>query len=381
MKKLLLSTTALATAGVLAISAPSDAWAKGKAVKLKVGGFMAIGMGVGDDNTSFEKASDADLTNIHRGAFNIINDSEVVFRGSGTLNNGLTVSVQMQLEGDQATGSRIDESYMKISSKGMGDIRLGSTKLPGFVMAHGAPYVGPYRLDTPDLNNFIQKPTAVSGNATPGVLFPTRVSASDNMILAYISPPLGGGLRIGVGFTPSTTTTNARPAIGGTAGTETEVYDAIISWESKVGATSIKADVAYSESHGTVAYSDRLVRGGFNLGFGGTTIGGEIGARENLRSGNDNTATSKEGDAWAVAVKHKVGAYTIGVGVTSNEQKNSATEEDAYDAWNVGVATSIGPGVTLSGGVYHTDWDAAGDNADTSNNEGWAAIMGIKVAF
>ena len=121
MKKVLYSTTILAAAASLALGA-QDAQAKG--MKIGVGGYMKSMMGFAEQNGSFESTANA-TTRVGYDSFNLVNDTEVYFRGSTKLDNGMGVSVTIQLESDAPKGgSSIDESYMTLKG-GFGQLQLG----------------------------------------------------------------------------------------------------------------------------------------------------------------------------------------------------------------------------------------------------------------
>ena len=117
MKKVLYSTTALAAAGALALGA-SDALAQSKAkpLSMSVGGYFNSFMGYAEQDSSFESTASA-TGRVGYDQFNIINDSEIYFRGSTKTDSGIGVSVTVQLESDQVSNAsaHIDESYMTLS--------------------------------------------------------------------------------------------------------------------------------------------------------------------------------------------------------------------------------------------------------------------------
>src|SRR5690606_902883 len=89
MKHILLGTSALVAAGLLA--APANAAEK---IKLGLGGFYAASMGaiLDDDNDAGESGDNRDSFAIHQNV-------EVHFKGETTLDNGITVGARVELEG------------------------------------------------------------------------------------------------------------------------------------------------------------------------------------------------------------------------------------------------------------------------------------------
>ena len=372
MKKFLFSTTALAVAGAFAFG--SDANAAAKPLKIGVGGFMASQMGFGSNSGTFETGglSDDTVSN-KRDSFNTLQDSEIYFTGSTKMDNGVTLSVTVQLEGDQARGGTIDESYMKLTG-GFGDIRLGSVTGPVSVLKHTAPYVG-FRLDGGDTNNYITAPAAVTASASTNA-----ATSGDANKIVYISPVVAGGLRLGLGYTPSTTAGDAAPVIGGSAGTEVQVYEATVSYEAKMGTSDVKFDIGGEATSGPSNATHRRIRGGLNVTAGGITVGGGMSRTTNRDSTKDDTTNTDEGRVMDFGIKYATGAYSFGVAMTDGELETSATANDSVQKWGVGMTYGLSTGVTLAAGYYYADFDDSG-NAATANNDGHALIGQIKVAF
>ena len=105
MKKILLSTSAIVGVGLLAMPAMAQA----SRIKLAVGGFMEQYVGYADadrkNTTSFDLAD-----------WDQQSDSEVYFAGSTKLDNGITISATIELEGDAGATAAIDENFMRIVS-------------------------------------------------------------------------------------------------------------------------------------------------------------------------------------------------------------------------------------------------------------------------
>ena len=125
MKKILLGSTALVAAGMIA-SAPASA-----KMKLSVGGYMEQWVGyVSQDDVGAADYSGVDVKS----------DSEVHFKGMTKLDNGMSVGVNMQLEGNGG-GDTIDESYLIVKG-GFGEINLGSENSAMYKMHYGAKDMG-----------------------------------------------------------------------------------------------------------------------------------------------------------------------------------------------------------------------------------------------
>jgi hypothetical protein len=113
MKKVLLGTTALLGAGLVA----SPAFAA-DGIKLGVGGFFKTAYMVNfDDDSEGERGNE-------RNTDGVFSDAEIHFTGSTVLDNGLEVGARVELEGENAN-DQIDEAWIWFSG-GFGEIRMGS---------------------------------------------------------------------------------------------------------------------------------------------------------------------------------------------------------------------------------------------------------------
>jgi predicted porin len=113
MKKVLLGTSALLGAGLVA----SPAFAA-DGIKLSVGGFFKTAYMVNfDDDSEGEPGNE-------RNTDGFFSDSEIYFRGSTVLDNGLEVGARVELEGEDDS-DQIDEAWIFFSG-GFGEIHIGS---------------------------------------------------------------------------------------------------------------------------------------------------------------------------------------------------------------------------------------------------------------
>src|SRR5215471_11925853 len=113
MKKLILGSTALV--GVASVAGAAQA---SDGIKLDVGGFFqTVYQGV------FDNKNDQHFGNEHN-YDRFLHNAEVHFKGETTLDNGLTVGAQIELEGENA-GDQIDKAFVYWSG-GFGKVQIGS---------------------------------------------------------------------------------------------------------------------------------------------------------------------------------------------------------------------------------------------------------------
>jgi hypothetical protein len=379
MRKSLYMTTALAAAGMLAFGATGAVAGShtGGKIKIGLGGFLNTYIGYAEQDGSFESTASA-TNRVGYDSINIKTDSEVYFKGGTKLSNGVGVNVVIQLEGDPSgSNGSIDESYVKFTG-GFGDVRIGSTKFASFVLRHGAPGAGAVAMGNPDTNSFIVRPAASSVGAAQG----THIGGGDQMKLVYITPKMNG-FRVGASYVPSTTNNDNQAAVGGTAGTETQMYDIIASYENKMGGMMLKADVAAFREQGTAANSIDGRRFGVTMGFGAVTIGGSVLQEDAVDSGQSILAGNPDMDSMDVGLSYKMSAATT-VGLTffnaKKENASGTAGEDSVSKYGAGINHSLGSGVTFVGSLANVQWEDE-STADADNNDGWLAVAGIKVGF
>lgn len=381
MKKVLFASTALAAAGLLAFSA-TESQAAAKKMSIKVGGYMQSNMGWASNDGSFE--SDTGSTaRVHYDAFDIKQETEIYFTGTTKLDNGIAVSVTVQLEGDQNhNGIQIDDSYMKMTG-GFGDIRIGSTKFASAVLSHSSYGVGAVNINTADENLWIVKPSAVStGNST-------SIGPNDDVKLVYITPKFNG-FRLGASYLPSDTslstaapTTNTQPRVGGNNGTEIQQYDGVISYENKLGSVDLGVDAAYTVRRGVAASSTDMWRVGARLGFGAVGIALAYMDQDDTDTTSAGAVQNANAEtAWNFGVKYASGPFQVGFDYLAADRPltTAAQGSDKSAAMTLGGVYTMGPGVDLKGTILRVDHEDE-STATANNNDGWAVIGAVKVSF
>src|SRR5262245_37194372 len=191
MKKVLLGSTALVAAGLIA----GDA-AAADGVKLSLGGYYRGVAGVMfDDFDGVAAGLEDDLRD-----YVFKQDVEVHFKGETTLDNGLTVGVVVQLEG-QTSSDQIDEVYVYFSG-GWGELRFGdddeALEQLCAITPSAASNFGP---DSPFFSFSNSAASGLSYAATNGICYGTD---NDSTKLIYFSPNFGG-FSFAMSFAPNDT--------------------------------------------------------------------------------------------------------------------------------------------------------------------------------
>ena len=132
MKKFLLGTTALVSAGLVAQSAQAA-----DPIELSIGGYhnWAYFFAKNDNNPAAGTLPAEPGFNL--GDHDLKFDGELQLRGSTVLDNGLEVGVRIEIEGE-TQGDQLDENYAWIEGS-FGTFRFGNDDPVSYIMATAAP--------------------------------------------------------------------------------------------------------------------------------------------------------------------------------------------------------------------------------------------------
>ena len=376
MKKVLLGTTAIVAAGMIA-SAPSAIAAE--KLKVGVGGYMEQWFGyVANDDSSTEDFS----------GFDVKSDAEVNFKGSTTLDNGISIGVNVQLEANSNPGDQIDESYMIIKG-GFGEINIGSENSAQYKM-HYAPSEFGIGINSGDQTGWVSTTTAASGSSISeggyfrapfGSTFIEPLRANDSEKLTYYTPRIEG-FQLGLSYSPNT----AQDSNGGVNrdANNTDLVMAGANFNRTFGSTNFRASLGYGTVLDEVDGSGDTptsFNAGIGLGMGGFGIGASYSNYDD-HGGNDgdgmNLGANYSSGPWGVSLSYfrgtKDGTTTAGVLSGDGEQ----------DTFFLSAKYALGPGVTAAGTVGHTtfksdDTGLVGD--DAAEVEATYVVVGLKVSF
>ena len=248
----------------------------------------------GGASLTFSNADDKSLT--HEGNQWTMGDS-VTFSGSGEMDNGMTISVSYELDGDAAdTGNEMDSMSMTLDTAGMGTITFaghgGSTAMSAIDDVTPNAYEESWDIVTgADANT----PNGVSGN---------------NSFL-YTSPDLGGAT-ITMGYI------NASDAI-----TDVSYMDfAVAATPSMVDGLTVGFGMAETEETTGTVIDDSTMYAKYT--YGSLTVGYQVSESDGPSSTNDKDFTAL-GISYAISDDFTV-AYnqaTIDLASDSDDQESS----------------------------------------------------------
>ena len=376
MKKVLLSTSAIALAGAFASTASAAEW------NVRVGGYME----------QFVAFSDADVDGISGEDFTGVDskqDAEIFFIPSITLDNGIKFGANVQLEAN-TSGDQIDESYMFIQGA-FGEVNLGSENSAGYKMHYAAPDVTFLNVNSGSTTAFIPYSGSVTGNGGPvdvgdnvfrgtlGTTYLENFGNNDAQRLTYYTPRFAG-FQLGASY--------ARDELQDSneqVNCDDRVCDII-----DIGANYVNSfgdiDVAVSGRWG-IAFNDEaggddpMVLGfGANLGYAGFTVGGSW--------AEQNDAGAADGTAWDAGISYETGpwgfSFTYFRGENVDNENVALGADEELQQFLLGVNYKLAQGVDLGAFGAYVDFDEdLNDVGEAGGNDvdGFIVGTGIKISF
>jgi hypothetical protein len=364
MKKILLGSTALVAAGMIA-SAPASA-----KIKLGVGGYMEQWVGY----VSQDDVGDSDFSGI-----DVKSDGEVHFKGSTKLDNGMTVGVNVQLEANSG-GDMIDESYL-ILKGGFGEINIGSENSAQYKMQYGPVAYG-IGFNSGDQSAWVNTGGTISQSghyrAPLGSVNVEANGVNDSERVTYYTPRVNG-FQLGVTYMPSSSedsnTTPDRNAV------KSDYVSVGANFNQKMGQMSVKVSAGYgtvtdAESGAGADSEPQATNLGLRLGMGAFGI--------NIATANFEDTGSADGTAIAGSITYSDGPMGISLGYLHGEREGDAAKsgQAEADVFHLSAKYSLGSGVTWASTIgtvtYTTDDPALAANDD---HTGTYVVTGLKVGF
>jgi len=343
MKKILFASSAIvavAFAGQASASEP---------IKLSVGGYMEQWAGFADeDNTA---------AGGRKNAFQ--SDTEVYFDGRTTLDNGIEIGAHIELEGETSQ-DQVDEQFLFING-GFGRIEMGKNDSVADSMGVTGPTVGPVNPNDGGTEDWVNLDKVID----------TVPSSGDQNRVSYFTPSLGG-FQGGISFADNSQS-NGRLDIDDTAGDQ-NLYG---SDTSGGGDNIVSAALTFSHDFDGVSLGlsvegenedeDNWYGAGVNVGFGNFTVGGSYGHVDN--DGEEDV------NAFDLGVTYSMDAASVGLSYAYQDDEEDNVENQGL---SLGMAYTLGAGVSWQSSVFWFDEDAAGTADD---NDGYGVVTGLALSF
>ncbi len=369
-KNLLLSTSALVAGGLVA----ADYAMAEEPLRLDVRGYRNEYFGIGsiDHDT-------IDFNNT--GHFS---DGEVQFRGETTLDNGITVGVQIELEAF-TSGDQIDENYAYISGS-FGRLVLGSENT--------APYQGFWSVTAPGvgvplnsgwITTFIPPgPGSTTGFRTPALTTNVDIVNDDNIISYYT--PRFNGFQLTAAYVPTSLISgDGKNFTGFQANTDTERHNGFavglhytqsfnaldFTWAGAfnwIGGCDGAAGCTGTGGGGSDDISQ--FKSGINFGYAGFSFGGSFAYEASDRA--------TEGWSADAGISYSTGPWGVSAtGFHSEVEGAAGGGDDEMTAVVGAVSYALGPGISVAGSVLFADWDDEGGLDST----GIMFITGMSISY
>lgn len=341
-KRLLLASTALATSAFLS-SAPALAaeW------EVTVGGYMEQWFGYADSSRSF------------RDGFDQQSDGEIHFLPEITLDNGLKFGANVQLEA-QTDGDQIDQQFAYVSGS-FGRLVLGSENSAPYLMSITVPSAGA-GLDSGDLPDWISGADLNLINTT------SNFSADEDSAekVSYFTPRFYG-FQLGVSYVPQLSE-DADAAPNTADGVRDDAFGVAVNFDRSFNDFSIGASVGYmhyGDDDTAAGEEPENIGLGLSLGYGGFTVAG---AYNDLQ---DSSVGSIE--SFGIGAMYETGPIALSIGYIYGEDDGNDRESDAFE---LGAAYTLGPGVAAVASFYYVDQEFAAFDI-----EGIAIVGGLSLSF
>lgn len=375
MKKILLGTTGLVGAALLAASASAET------PKVTVGGFIDFQAGfTGDDLDAAQRSQ------------GFRNDSEVSVRVDGKSDSGLGYGAVIDLEADVTAdadnqGLNASRTYVYLDG-GWGRFEMGSNQGAAATMAIDADNIA---VATGGINGawtyFANRPTGAAYLSTPelpvehGSVFVAGDESTDNNNkITYYSPRFSG-FQLGVSYAPDLTdrgqtVTRTDTGAVGNAG---DIFDVGVNWEGNWDAVSLGLAATGTWGDGDRGTEDLSAWNvGGKLGYMGFSVAGSYGDwNDSLRA---TTTNNDDAHYWTLGAAYTGGPFGVSATYIDStyEPGVARVADNNFDNFVIGADYKLAPGLTPYAEVSFFDYDAAGTAND---NDGTVFLLGTQLAF
>jgi len=344
MKKTLLGTTALVSAGLIAGPALAS-----DPLTVTVGGTVTAGVYTIDAD-DFGGASFQD-TAVKLVARNID------IKAEGTLDNGMVAGVLATLSlGDDwnSYANNNDATFRELFAYlegGFGRFEIGGTDGSAFKMHYTSPWFVPGNgVDSPNILNSFSATSVTTGYGFRHSTF--SLMAADANKVTYFTPRFAG-FQLGLSYTPDVTYNGPNPNGLGLVTSNTSIEDVVevaLNYAGSFGSVDLGVDGFYVSGDsptGTAADPEELGFGA-NIGFAGFTLGGAWYQSEDLllTSVPVPSTAGLEEEVWTVGLSYGTGPWTVGVAYLEDEISFPGASSD-ITTWQAGGGYNLGSGVDV----------------------------------
>ena len=379
MKKILLGTTALVSAGLIAGPAlASDPLA------VTVGGTVTAGFYVID-------ADDIGATSFTDTAVKLV-ARNIDIMAEGTLDNGMVAGVIATLSlgddwntaattvgGNLVGGNNNDAVFRELFAYlegGFGRFEIGGTDGAAFKMHYTSPWFVPGNgLDSPNILNAVLAASAFRHSTF-------SLMAADANKVTYFTPRFAG-FQLGGSYTPETSFNGPNPnglgILPNSAANIGDVLEFALNYAGSFGGVDVGADAFYvSGESGPTAADPEELGFGLNLGMAGFTLGGAWYQSEDLlvASVPVPSAAGVEEEVWTVGLSYGTGPWTVGVAYLTDEISSPGFSAE-IESWQAGGGYNLGSGVDVGVDVQMSTINIGGGADIDSTSAGLVLSIGF----
>jgi outer membrane protein OmpU len=369
LKKQLMTTTALAAAGILAATGAIAA-EKAKKPTLSLGGWGEGIVVIADQDSTVTKAVGVDVQH----------EAEIHFKGSATLDNGIKLATRVELEGNVSAGDQIDEAYVTVSGS-FGQIRIGAddnaASSTGTGFGTGGTQVANHTIK--DSNDVATRPSG--HNAALNMQEPSFTGDAEK--ITYFTPRIGG-FQLGLSWEPSEQE-DANNSLSPTSSRH-DGFSVSAEFSQKFGGVGLGLYAGYSNiAGGSSDLEDNHPQAaafGARVDFGGFRLSGLYGKKWNNGTGNGAGTSGNTQEVIDLGARYKAGANHFSIGYVYGEDDGD-TRNGATDDTQIVLASyrrDLGPGVQYRLNLWWVDY--TGENVgSTDDGETFALSTSVRVAF
>jgi predicted porin len=364
MKNTLLCTTALAVTGLA--GAASAVEISAGALSMNISGYYTTTLAYTSVDTGATLAG-ADFDGI-----DLFTNAEIWFKPSLTLDNGIKIAVDVQLEaGSNTNGDQIDESYLTVSGD-FGRVIIGSENSVGYKMTVAAPDVSHLFAQSSSLTGFVPYSSTTAGadifRGTLGTTYLENNRNNDASRISYFSPRFGG-LQLGISYARDAGQVNG--PVNNNA-TTTDFVDIAANYSGSFGGVDVNASARYGTASAPGVGTDPEVWGaGLSVGFNGFTIGGSYAEQ-------DGTA-ARDGRAYDVGIGYSNGpwAYSLTYFDGENIDNEVALSKEQLQTIMLAGEYAVASNFKLGAFIANTDFTEDAGPADAVEG----TVLGVSAKF
>ncbi len=349
MKNTLLCTTALALAGFTSMANAAD-----NAVKVKVGGFYNAILSF----SSVDSPAGTDFDGV-----DTFTNAEIIFKPSITLDNGIKIGAEIQLEADSGENDdQIDESFISITGN-FGQILIGSENSAGYKLTKAAPDVSLIFANSSSLTAFVP----FSGSVGPEVAGVSTVNTGDDFFrgtlgttflengrnndanrITYFTPNFSG-FKAGISYARDEGEGNG--PVDNDVTEITDIVDIGASYDGSFNGIDIGLSARYGIASG-LTDDPEVWGGGINLGWNGFTIGGSYAEQDGT--------ISDDGRSYDVGIGYSNGPWGYSLtyfnGENIDDENLATNSREQLDIIIAAATYTVNKNLKVSAFIADTDF-------------------------